>query len=80
VPRLDETARVLVVTQADLDQFFDDVTAQNKGLSQPHLARMNQIMQSYELKLLGRHCSQAGCRCAVLLRIRHHSAPGSAPV
>jgi quercetin dioxygenase-like cupin family protein len=50
----DEAAHVLVmVTPAGLDQFFEDVTAQNKGLSQPDLARVEQLMQSYGMELLG---------------------------
>ena len=50
----DEAAHVLVmVTPAGLDQFFEDVTAQNKGLSQPDFARVEQLMQSYGMELLG---------------------------
>ena len=52
----DETAHILVMeTPAGLDRFFEDyVTAQNKGLSQPDFARVEQqLMQSYGLELLG---------------------------
>jgi quercetin dioxygenase-like cupin family protein len=50
----DEAAHILVmVTPAGLDQFFQKLTAQNKGLSQPDFARVEQLMQSYGLELLG---------------------------
>ena len=50
----DEAAHILVIeTPAGLDRFFENVTAQNKGLSQPDLARVEQLMQSYGLELLG---------------------------
>ena len=50
----DEPAHILVmVTPAGLDQFFEDVTALNKGLSQPDFARVEQLMQSYGMELLG---------------------------
>jgi uncharacterized cupin superfamily protein len=50
----DEDAHLLVmVTPAGLDQFFVDLTAMNKGLSQPDFARVGQLMQSYGLELLG---------------------------
>lgn len=50
----DATAHILVmVTPAGLDQFFKDVTALNKGLSQPDFARVGQLMQSYGMELLG---------------------------
>ncbi len=50
----DEPARLLVmVTPAGLDRFFDDVSALNKGLSQPDYARVEQLMQSYGMELLG---------------------------
>ena len=50
----DEAAHILVmVTPAGLDQFFEDVTALNKGLSQPDFARVEQLMQSYGMELLG---------------------------
>lgn len=50
----DETAHILVmVTPAGLDRFFEDVTALNKGLSQPDFARVEQLMQSYGMELLG---------------------------
>jgi hypothetical protein len=49
----DEAAHILVmVTPAGLDQFFEDATAQNKGLSQPDFARVEQLMQSYGVELL----------------------------
>jgi quercetin dioxygenase-like cupin family protein len=50
----DEAAHILViVTPAGLDRFFEDVTAQNKGLSQPDFARVEELMQNYGLELLG---------------------------
>lgn len=50
----DETAHILVmVTPAGLDRFFEDVTELNKGLSQPDYARVEQLMQSYGMELLG---------------------------
>jgi quercetin dioxygenase-like cupin family protein len=50
----EEAAHILVmVTPAGLDQFCEDVTAQNKGLSQPDFARVEQLMQSYGMELLG---------------------------
>jgi quercetin dioxygenase-like cupin family protein len=50
----DETAHILVmVTPGGLDQFFEDVTDLNKGLSQPDIARLEQLMQSYGMELLG---------------------------
>jgi len=50
----DEEAHILVmVTPAGLDQFFEDVTTQNKGLSQPDFARVEQLMQSYGMESLG---------------------------
>jgi len=50
----DEAAHILVmVTPAGMDQFFEDVTALNKGLSQPDFARVEQLMQSYGMELLG---------------------------
>lgn len=50
----DEAAHVLVmVTPAGLDQFFEDVTAQNKGLCQPDFVQMERLMQSYGMELLG---------------------------
>ena len=55
----DETAHILVmVTPAGLDRFFEDVTALNKGLSQPDYARVEQLMQSYGMELLGPPLSQ----------------------
>ena len=49
-----EAAHILVmVTPAGLDQFFEELTAQNKGLSQPDFARVEHLMQSYGLELLG---------------------------
>lgn len=50
----DEAAHVLVmVTPGGLDRFFEEVTALNKGLSQPDLARVGALMQSYGMELLG---------------------------
>lgn len=50
----DETAHILImVTPAGLDQFFEDVTELNKGLSQPDFAGVEQMMQSYGMELLG---------------------------
>ena len=50
----DETAHLLVmVTPAGLDRFFEDVTALNKGLSQPDFPRVEQLMQQYGMELLG---------------------------
>jgi quercetin dioxygenase-like cupin family protein len=50
----DEAARILVmVTPAGLDRFFEDVTALNQGLSQPDFVRVEQLMQSYGMELLG---------------------------
>lgn len=50
----DETAHILVmVTPAGLEQFFEDVTKLNKGVSQPDFARVEQLMQSYGMELLG---------------------------
>jgi len=43
----------VILTPADLDQFFGDVTGLNKGLSQPDYARVEQLMQSYGMELLG---------------------------
>ena len=45
-----------MVNPAGLDQFFEDVTAQNKGLSQPDFARVEQLMKSYGMELLGLLC------------------------
>jgi hypothetical protein len=42
-----------MVTPAGLDQFFEDVTALSKGSSQPDFARVEQLMQSYGVDLLG---------------------------
>ncbi len=50
----DEEAHVLVmVTPAGLDRFFEEVTILNKGLSQPDLPRVEALMQSYGMELLG---------------------------
>jgi hypothetical protein len=50
----DQTAHILVMaTPAGLDQFFLDLTIQNKGLVQPDYARVEQLMQSYGIELLG---------------------------
>jgi quercetin dioxygenase-like cupin family protein len=50
----DETAHILAMeTPAGLERFFQDVTEQNKGLSQPDLARMAQLAQSYGVETLG---------------------------
>lgn len=50
----EETAHILVMmTPAGLDQFFEDLTKQNKGLSQPDFVRVEQLMQSYGMELLG---------------------------
>ena len=42
-----------MVTPAGLDQFFEEVTAMNKGLSEPDYARVEELMQSYGMELLG---------------------------
>jgi hypothetical protein len=44
---------LVMVTPAALDQFFEDVAALNKGLSQPDFARVEQLMQSCGMELLG---------------------------
>jgi quercetin dioxygenase-like cupin family protein len=50
----DQPAHILVmVTPAGLDQFFEDVTALNKGLDQPDYARVEELMKSYGMELLG---------------------------
>jgi quercetin dioxygenase-like cupin family protein len=50
----DEPAHILVTeTPAGLERFFEEVSAYNKGLSQPDFARVEQLMQSYGLELLG---------------------------
>ena len=56
----DETAHLLImVTPAGLDQFFQDLTSLNKGLSQPDLAGTGRLMQSYGMELLGPPLSSA---------------------
>lgn len=65
----DEAAHILVMlTPAGLDQFFEDVTAQNKGLSQPDFARVDQLMQSTGWNCWVRRSRNELCRCAVLHR------------
>ena len=55
----DHAAHILVmVSPAGLDRFFEDVTALNKGLPQPDLARVEQLMQTYGMELLGPPLSQ----------------------
>ena len=55
----DETAHLLVmVTPGGLDRFFEEMTVLNKGLSQPDFARLEQLMQSYGIELLGPPLSQ----------------------
>lgn len=50
----DEAARLLVmVSPAGLERFFEDLTAMNKGVSQPDLARVAQMAQSYGIEILG---------------------------
>lgn len=50
----DDAAHLLVmVTPAGLDKFFEDVSALNRGLSQPDYARVEQLMQSHGMELLG---------------------------
>ena len=50
----DKPAHLLVmVTPAGLDRFFEDVTALNKGLSQPDFAGVEQLGRNYGLELLG---------------------------
>jgi quercetin dioxygenase-like cupin family protein len=50
----DQAAHILViVSPAGLDRFFEDVSTMNKGLSQPDFARVEQLMQSYGMELLG---------------------------
>jgi quercetin dioxygenase-like cupin family protein len=50
----EQVAHILVmVTPAGLDRFFEDVTALNKGLSQPDFAGTEKLMQSYGMELLG---------------------------
>ena len=49
-----EAVHILVmVTPAGLDRFFEDLTAMNKGSSQPDFARVEQLTQSYGMELLG---------------------------
>jgi quercetin dioxygenase-like cupin family protein len=50
----DTTAHMLVmVTPAGMERFFEDVTALNKGLSQPDFAATEKLMNTYGLELLG---------------------------
>ncbi len=50
----DHPARLLVmVTPAGLDRFFEDVSAANRGLSQPDFGRVEQLMTDYGMELLG---------------------------
>lgn len=50
----DEAAHILVVvTPAGLDRFFEALSTMNKGLSQPDFARVEQLMNSYGMELLG---------------------------
>ncbi|MEZ5364594.1 MAG: cupin domain-containing protein [Bryobacterales bacterium] len=50
----DQPAHLLVmVSPAGLDRFFEEVTALNKGLSQPDFARVQQLMEDYGMELLG---------------------------
>jgi len=48
-----EAHLLVMVTPSGLERFFEDVTALNKGLSQPDFARTEQLMQSYGMELLG---------------------------
>jgi quercetin dioxygenase-like cupin family protein len=49
-----EAAHILVmVTPAGLDDFFEEVAALNKGRSQPDYARVEKLMESYGMELLG---------------------------
>jgi quercetin dioxygenase-like cupin family protein len=50
----EEAAHLLVmVTPAGVDKFFEEVTELNKGLSQPDIPRVQQLMESYGMELLG---------------------------
>lgn len=50
----DGAAHILImVTPGGLDQFFEDVMQMNKGLSQPDLGRVEELMQSYGMELVG---------------------------
>lgn len=50
----DTTAHMLVmVTPAGLERFFEDVTALNKGLSQPDLEATSKLSMNYGIELLG---------------------------
>jgi quercetin dioxygenase-like cupin family protein len=50
----EEAAAILVmVTPAGLDRFFEEVTALNRGRSEPDFAGVERLMQSYGMELLG---------------------------
>lgn len=50
----DETARLLVMlSPAGLERFFEEVSALNKGLSQPDFAGVAALAPNYGLELLG---------------------------
>ncbi|MGE0100723.1 MAG: cupin domain-containing protein [Blastocatellales bacterium] len=50
----DEPAHILVAeTPSGLERFFEEVSAHNKGLSQPDFGRVGELAQSYGLELLG---------------------------
>lgn len=50
----DTTGHMLVmVTPAGMDRFFEDVTALNKGLSQPDFAATEKLMNDYGIEMLG---------------------------
>ena len=50
----EETAHILVmVSPAGMERFFDDVTELTKGMTPPDFVRVEQLMQSYGMELLG---------------------------
>lgn len=50
----DEPAHILVIeTPSGLERFFEEVSAHNKGLSQPDFARVGELAERYGLELLG---------------------------
>jgi hypothetical protein len=56
-----------------VEQFFEDVTALNKGLSHPDFARVEQLIQSYGMELLGPTSLVMNCDAA-----RFHAGHGIA--
>lgn len=50
----DATAQMLVmVTPGGFNQFFEDLSSLNRGLSSPDLVRTEQLMNAYGIELLG---------------------------